>query len=242
MALPATETCSREQLEALRQRFKTRCVETEQRFQNWQIRVHRSLSWFERAIDTDLDDQPDGRLLYGWIAFNAMYGRWDKEAGFAAPDMAAWRDFLGTVLRQDVDKRIGESIQLLRTPILQLLENKFVDLRFWQNPEEPGDLRRRYHEALSLFVERRWLSLAILAMERVYVVRGQLVHGAPTRGSELNRATLRQSREVLEGLLLPILEIVIERGAHDEWPPLCYPPIYDETSERMPRDSGRRPR
>jgi hypothetical protein len=145
-------------------------------------------------------------------------------------------------LQQDADKRIGERIQLLRTPILQLLENKFVDLRFWQNPEQPGNLRRRYHEALSLFVERRWLNLAILVIERVYVVRGQLVHGAATRGSELNRATLLQSREVLEGLMLPILEIVIEHGAHEEWPPLCYPPIYDKTSELMPQNTGRRPR
>src|SRR5262245_2573396 len=118
MHSPAAYTCSHDQLDALRQRFKTRCSETDQRFQNWQIRVHRSLSWFERAIDTDPEDQPDGRLLYGWIAFNALYGRWDNQAGFAAPDMGAWRDFLGTVLQQDVDESIGERIQLLRNPIL----------------------------------------------------------------------------------------------------------------------------
>jgi hypothetical protein len=242
MGSPGVQSCSGEQLLSLRQRFKARCAETEQRHQNWQIRVHRALSWFERAIDTDADDQPDGRLLYGWIAFNALYGRWDREAGFPAPDIAAWRDFLKVVLEQDADKKIAESLQRLREQILQLIENRFVDLRFWQNPTQPGNLRRRYHEALSLYVERRCLSLAILAMERVYVVRGQLAHGAATRGSELNRATLRQSRDVLEGLLLPILDIVIDHGCHDDWPPLCYPPIYEETNNLVPPVPTRRPR
>jgi hypothetical protein len=242
MGLPRLQTCSREQLASLRQRFKARCAETLQRHQNWQIRVHRALSWFERAIDTDADDQPDGRLLYGWIAFNALYGRWDREAGFPAPDMAAWRDFLKSVLQHDADGKMAESLRRLREPILQLIENKFVDARFWQDPEQPGNLRRRYHEALSLFVERRWLSLATMAMERVYVFRGQLVHGAATRGSELNRATLRQTRDVLEGLMLPILEIVIERACNDDWPPLCYPPIYEESNKLVPPLPARRPR
>jgi hypothetical protein len=242
MGLRGAQSCSREQLTSLRQGFKARCAETEQRNQNWQIRVHRALSWFERAIYTDAEEQPDGRLLYGWISFNALYGRWDREAGFPAPDMAAWRDFLKIVLQQDANGKMAESLQRLREPILQLIENKFVDLRFWQNPEQPGNLRRRYHEALSLFVERRWLSLAGLALERVYVVRGQLVHGAATRGSELNRATLRQSRDVLEGLMLPILEIVIEHVCHDDWPPLCYPPIYEDTNKLVSPVPARRPR
>ena len=242
MALPLAETCCREQLDALRRKFKARATETDQQHQNWQIRVHRALSWLERAIETDPDDQPDGRLLYGWIAFNALYGRWDEQAGFAAPDTGAWREFLGTVIRLDASGRIARRVEQLRDPILQLLENKFIDPRFWQNPQQPGKLRRQYHEALSMFVERRWLSLAMLAIERVYVLRGQLVHGAATRGSELNRRTLQQSREVLEGLLLPILEVVIEQGCHNDWPPLCYPPIREDTPVAVPPAAGRRPR
>jgi hypothetical protein len=240
--MPAAETCCREQLDALRQRFKDRCAETRQQHQNWQIRVHRALSWLERAGETDPVDQPDGRLLYGWIAFNALYGRWDEQAGFAAPDRNAWCDFLSNIIRQDASGLIGQRVVELREPILALLENKFVDPRFWQNPQQPGNLRRQYHEALSMFVERRWVSLATLAIERVYVLRGQLAHGAATRGSELNRRTLQQSREVLEGLLLRFLEVVIEHGCHDNWPPLCYPPIRDEAAAVVPPATGRRPR
>jgi hypothetical protein len=38
----------------LRRRFKAICEATNQRFQNYQIRVHRALSWLERAIGSRL--------------------------------------------------------------------------------------------------------------------------------------------------------------------------------------------
>ena len=117
-----------------------------------------------------------------------------------------------------------------RDEILKLAENKYLDPRLWQNPSEPGNLRRRYFEATSLFFEKRWLDLAILTFERVYVLRGQLVHGAATRGSRLNRETLEQSLTILEQLLLPMLEVVIEQLANDDWPPLCYPPLGETTT------------
>ena len=150
MASLPVEICCRDQLDALREEFKSRSAATNQRHQNWQIRVHRSLSWLERAIETDPVDQPDGRLLYGWIAFNALYGRWDEQAGFPAPDTSTWHEFLGTVIHLDASGRIAQRVEQLRTPILQLLENKFIDPRFWEKPQQPGNLRRRYHEALSM--------------------------------------------------------------------------------------------
>jgi len=53
----------------LRRGFKAVCQDTNNQFQNFQIRVHRSLSWFERALELGKEEQPDGRLLYAWIRF-----------------------------------------------------------------------------------------------------------------------------------------------------------------------------
>ncbi len=58
-------------------------------------------------------------------------------------------------------------------------------------------------------MEKRWLELLHLALDRVYLLRGQIV----TRGSSLNRAVLRQCSQGLEGLLPPILHLAIEHGA-----------------------------
>lgn len=74
----------------------------------------------------------------------------------------------------------------------------------------------------------------------MYVLRGQIVHGAATRGSRLNRDTLLQAVELFEGFLVPMLHLAVEHGAHDDWPPLCYPPIDEPAASKL--DGKRAPR
>lgn len=38
--------------------------------ENLSLRVHRALSWLDRA---EQDDDPDSRFIFLWIAFNAAY-------------------------------------------------------------------------------------------------------------------------------------------------------------------------
>ena len=135
------------------------------------------------------------------------------------------------VLKSDNNGLIGRRLVELRQPVLDLLDNKFLDPQFWRNPSVKAN-RKAFFNAQSDFVEGRWLSLAIAAIDRVYTLRGQIVHGAATRGGKLNRSTLRLSCQVLEGLLGPLLEIVIDQCADDDWPPICYPPIVEENSSR----------
>ena len=65
----------------LKRGFKAVRAATDNRFQNFQIRVHRSLSWFERASELGQEEHPDGRLLYAWISLSSLYGSWDEELG-----------------------------------------------------------------------------------------------------------------------------------------------------------------
>jgi hypothetical protein len=215
----------------LRPRFKAVCQATEQRFQNYQIRVHRSLSWWERARELDGSEHPDGRLLYGWIAFNSLYGVWDEASGGPSRDRETWQKFLSRVFQWDADGLLADLLKKHREQVLGLLENKYLDMQFWRRRDGASDGRRgRYSRGPSLFVERRWCELLILAYERIYVLRGQIVHGAATRGSRLNRDALGPAVEVLEAFLGPILHLSIEHGANDEWLPLCYPPIEESTA------------
>lgn len=224
----------------LRIRFKVISKETEQRFQNYQIRVHRALSWWERARELDAAEHPDGRLLYGWIAFNSLYGIWDDMSGGPAKDRETWQQFVSRAFDWDVDGLLAKQLTQYREPILKLLENKFLDMQFWRRREaRPNSGRGRYSRGPSLFVERRWCELLILTWDRIYVLRGQIVHGAATRGSRLNRDTLCSAVELLEAFLAPILHLTIEHGAHDDWPSLCYPPI-EETPKSKPRPSSPR--
>lgn len=209
----------------LRQQFKEVCAATENRFQNFQIRVHRALSWYERALEMDVDTQPDGRLLYAWIAFNALYGSWDPNTGFPAKDAESYKAFLARTIAIDDRGLLAANLRSLRNEILALLDNRYLDARFWSNPQAPGNTRAKYHKATSLYFEERWYDILVYAVERIYVLRGQIVHGAATRGSSLNRASLAACQKLLLEVLPTILTITLEHGAHDNWPPLCYPPM-----------------
>ncbi len=85
----------------LRRGFKAVCQATDNRFQNFQVRIHRSMSWFERALELDEDKQPDGRLLYAWIALNSLFGSWDTESGYPARDRDSCGAFVNMLMGVD---------------------------------------------------------------------------------------------------------------------------------------------
>jgi hypothetical protein len=140
------------------------------------------------------------------------------------------------------DGLLGAELVRLRPQVLALLENKFLDPRIWREPRTSHNHRSQYHRALTLYIERRWRDLLTLTLDRVYVLRGQIVHGAATRGSNLNRAVLSRYNQVLEGLLPPMLHLAIEHGAHDDWPPLWYPPVYEDGPQKSKHSAARRAR
>lgn len=120
---------------------------------------------------------------------------------------------------------MAEQLEKLREDVLWVLENKFLDPRFWHDPEHPGNVRAQYHRGVRVYFEKNWHLLLDYTFERIAVLRGQIVHGAATRGSRLNRESLSRCTKILEAILPVILQMVIECRADDEWPPLCYPPI-----------------
>lgn len=159
---------------------------------------------------------------------NSLYGTWDTEAGHPMKDSESRNAFLGMVLGIDKGGLIAERLFALERDILWLLENKFLDPRFWKEPAAPGNIRAKYHRALRLYHDKSWLAILEFTFERIAVLRGQIAHGAATRGSRLNRTTLSRCCRILEDLLPVILQLVIEHRADDNWPPLCYPPIEEE--------------
>ena len=209
----------------LRRGFKAVCKSTDNRFQNFQIRIHRSLSWLDRALELAPEEHPDGRLLYAWIALSSLYGSWDADAGYPARDSESRVAFIEMLARIDCGGLLAEQLQALERDILWLLEDKYLDPRFWKNPDRPGNVRAKYHRAVRLYSEKNWATILEYTLERIAVLRGQIVHRAATRGSKLNRESLDRSRKVLESLLSVVLQLLIEHRADDDWPPLCYPPI-----------------
>src|SRR4051812_47128787 len=87
--------------ESLRARFKQLQQQTNNVYQNWQIRVHRSLSWYKRAL-TIAEDQPETRFLLLWIALNCLYSQWDGERNAPAQDASSRQTFLRRLCEWDI--------------------------------------------------------------------------------------------------------------------------------------------
>ena len=81
--------------------------------------------------------------------------------------------------------------------------DEYLSRFFW---EEPSDVRARKskkakYDAQTWYLEKRWVMILDRLVERIYLMRCQLMHGAATFGGKLNRVSLRQLRVSESGLL-----------------------------------------
>lgn len=212
--------------DALKARFKKRCVETNNLHQNWQIRVHRAISWMKRASQFD-DAQPEAKFLFLWIALNSLYGRWNPSKNAPDVDGHSRQDFIRRICEMDL-QTIGLLLRRHRGLVNKLLSNAFLSDVFWREPDHPKAKGWATEDANYLdknLKEQAYSRVLAQLLSRLYVLRGQIVHGASTGGSRLNRTPLRHAIELMSLLVPQIVEIVIARGCNDDWPELCYPPI-----------------
>ena len=90
------------------------------------LRVHRALSWLNRA-EQEADDQ-DARFLFLWIAFNAAYAQ-------VLPEELDWTEkerfdnFLAKLIELDQEKLLCEMVwQEFPRTIRLLIDNRYLSL------------------------------------------------------------------------------------------------------------------
>src|SRR4051812_6436384 len=108
----------------LRARFKQLQSQTNNVHQNWQIRIHRAMSWMKRSNELPAD-QLDLKVILLWIALNAMYARWDAEDNAPGRDTSARKRFLQWACQVDHDL-IERFMRRYRPLVKKLLENFFL--------------------------------------------------------------------------------------------------------------------
>ncbi len=212
--------------ELLKARFKQLQQQTNNVYQNWQIRVHRSLSWYRRAAEIPAE-QPETRFILLWISLNCLYSRWDAAQNAPGKDTAARDEFLARICRMD-PVLIEALLRRYRPLLRKLLEDPFLSNTFWRDPFDARSKGRAAEDANHLESNLKsgdYRRLLGQVMSRLYVLRGQLVHGASTGGGRLNRKPLSYGLQLLVEIVPLIIHVVLEHGCSDDWPELCYPPI-----------------
>ena len=197
--------------------------------ENWpefvSVRVHRALSWLERAERCEDDD---GRFIFLWIAFNAAYA--NETGEYRIAESTRLQDFLARLVNLDDDSRLERVVwQQFPGPIRVLLGNKYVFQPYWDHRNhlpDSADWAERFERANravrhALAVRDTGKVLGIM-FARLYTLRNQLIHGGATWNSRINRDQLRDARAIMDELVPFVIEIMMD-NAREHWGEPCYP-------------------
>ena len=197
--------------------------------ENFGLRIHRALSWLNRAeLETDDDD---ASFIFYWISFNAIYSedRSDKEI---IAERARFQEFFKNIVEIDNDNVIYDAIwEKFSSSIRVLLNNEFVFEPFWRNQNNvPGyedweeqfeKSKKRINHALSAKSTNVVLSTLF---DRLYVLRNQLLHGGATWNGKVNRAQVKDGANIM-AFLLPILIKLMMDNPDLNWGAPHYPVV-----------------
>ncbi len=196
------------------------------RYQPILIRIHRSTSWLQRVEEIAESGATDAMLIFQWVALNSLYGRWDPKAREPVNDRKSLTALLEAVLILDGDERVATTLKDHRRLVMTILEDEYLSKFFWEEPtaERARKSKKAKFDASTWYLEGRYGMILQRLLERIYLLRCQLVHGAATFGGRLNRTAIKRCSIMLGHLLPALLLVIIDHGYEEDWGPLCYPP------------------
>ncbi len=182
------------------------------------LRIHRTLSWLQRAEQEPEDD--DARFIFLWIAFNAAYAH-ELPDNMHFPETRIFHRFLSRLIENDQEQRLYKIIwNEFPKSIRALLDTPYVFQPFWEHEKgaiEEAEWREKFkrskasaYRALGKMDTRKVL---LVIFERLYVLRNQLFHGSATWNGRVNHEQLKQATDLL-GQLVPA--IITWLAAHPE--------------------------
>lgn len=191
------------------------------------VRIHRAISWLVRA-ERETDD-PDARYIFLWIAFNAAYA---SEFGFEQAERLLVKQFIDKLLGLDTENKLHHALfSQFSGPIRTLVENKHVFEPFWRALREhdgsgawEGSFVSSKKVAMRALMSKETGTLLSIVLDRLYVLRNQLVHGGATWGGMTNRAQVKDGAAIL-GTLVPIMLEVMMQAGGDDFDAIAYPVV-----------------
>jgi len=195
---------------------------------NLTLRIHRALSWLNRAEQAE---DVDGRFIFLWIAFNAAYAQ-ELDDSDRTSDKTAFTAFLQKLCDLDTGKRIDELIwKEFSGSIRTLLDNPYVFHLFWEFQRgriDEGEWKDRFASAKkaaqAALASGNTPVLLSVMFNRLYTLRNQLIHGGSTWNGKVNRDQLRDCTRLL-GKLVPVIIEVMMDNPNAVWGDAIYPVV-----------------
>lgn len=189
-------------------------------------RLHRAISWLQCA-DKYNDDHDIGFITL-WIAFNACYGADDDAESLG--ERASFARFIKQLVELDADKKIYNCLWMNYSKFVKaLINNQYVYAPFWKSQRAGDEAWKASFEkskklAMNALSAKDTALLLEIILDRLYVLRNQLIHGGATYQSQVNRDQVQDGRRMLAELLPIFIKIMLDSDEKD-WGPIYFPVI-----------------
>lgn len=194
-------------------------------------RIHRAISWLGRS-ERETDDD-DARFIFLWISFNSVYSLQGELIRKTDPkERAQFGAFIDQLVRLDEAGKLYDTLwRNFPGPIRTLFDNHYLFAPFWQFQNGNNDFEdwaiaftAAKRKAARALAKQDTILVLTMIFDRLYVLRNQLLHGAATWNSGVNREQVRDGAAILGRLIPDVLEIML--GNHDaDWGGIRYPVI-----------------
>jgi hypothetical protein len=192
---------------------------------NHAVRLHRAISWL-RCAEAYSNADDDVAFITLWVAFNACYAIDDDRT-----DHVARNDFNEFTTKQcdaDTENRIYDLLWSKYSQFVRLLiDNHYVFSPFWKSVRDGNSswevsFEKSKKLAFHALASNNTALLLSIILDRLYILRNQLLHGGATYQSQLNRSQVRDGKNMLMELLPIFIEIMFH---DDDWGEIYYPVI-----------------
>lgn len=197
--------------------------------ENEATRLHRAISWLGCAAEQS--DNVDLQLISLWISFNALYAV-NEGGSESLAERFAFLRFVNKLVQHDQEKQIYASLwETYSGPVKALIKNPYVFHGFWVSKRQ--DLNdeswrvqfdRLSVDALNYLSRQQVPELLSIVLDRLFVLRNQLLHGGATYRSQVNRDQVEDGAQLL-GSLVPIMVEIMLNAPNEEWGEIYYPVI-----------------
>lgn len=192
------------------------------------FRVHRALSWLDRAEQCD---DLDGRFIFLWISFNAAYAQELSEIEFSR-EQHKLNQFLEKIVTLDTERRLYQLLwEQFSGGIRVLLANQFIFKGFWDyqngrltDAEWREDFAKSNRAANVALGRQDTVTVLGVVLNRMYTLRNQLVHGGATWNSRVNRDQLTDCVGFL-GKLVPLVITIMMDHPETLWGSAVFPVV-----------------
>ncbi len=200
--------------------------------EDFRLRIHRSLSWLQRAEQAQQEQDIDSQFIYLWIAFNAAYAK-DLGAGLRSTDRGAFVNFIQRICGLDKKQKIYHAVwDTFSGSIRFLLNNQFTFQPFWDyhnglisEKAWLDDFEKNRKKALDALTRKDTDTVLLSVFNHLYTLRNQIIHGGATFNSTVNRNQLEDACNILSTLIPEMLQVMLNYPNDKTWGKPFYPVV-----------------